>query len=81
MLDKIDTFLNKITMYKVVLYYLIILWIIALILSFFGILSYTPFAMVISLFIILAVAWATNVLFAYVFVVPANLESIYITGF
>ena len=68
-------------MYKVVLYYLIILWVIALMFSFLGILSYTPISMVISLVILLVVAWATNNIFAYVFKVPANTESIYISVF
>src|SRR5665647_423114 len=81
MLNIIDTFLNKITMYKVVLYYLFGLWILALLFSFFGWLPYAPLAMVISLFIILAISYATNAIFAYVFKVPANVESIYITVF
>ena len=81
MLKIIDTFLNKITMYKVVLYYLIILWLIAVVFSFFGLLPYTPIAMAISLGIIVVVAWGANALFAYVFEVPANVESIYITAF
>ena len=81
MLNKIDKILNNITMYKVVLYYLMALWFVALVFSFFGFLPYAPFAMAISLLIILAVAWATNTLFANVFNVPANTESIYITVF
>src|ERR1035437_1678303 len=81
MLKIIDNFLNRTTMYKVVLYYLIILWVIALMFSFLGILSYTPISMVISLVILLVVAWATNNIFAYVFKVPANTESIYISVF
>jgi ferredoxin-NADP reductase len=81
MLNKVDAFLNKITMYKVVLYYLFGLWILALLFSFFGWLPYTPLAMVLSLFIILAISFATNSIFAYVFKVPANVESIYITVF
>lgn len=68
-------------MYKVVLYYLTGLWVIALALSFFGVLPYTPLALAITLGILLAVAWATNALFAYIFEVPANVESIYITTF
>ena len=81
MLKIIDNFLNKITMYKIVLYYLMALWVIALILSFFGILPYTPISMIISLFILFLVSWATNYIFSYVFEVPANVESIYITVF
>ncbi len=68
-------------MYKIVLYYLIILWGVALLFSFLGWLPYAPVGMIVSLGIILAVAWATNTLFAHVFEVPANIESIYITVF
>lgn len=81
MLKIIDNFLNKITMYKVVLYYLIALWMIALILSSLGILPYTPISMIISLSIIFAISWATNNIFSFVFKVPANTESIYISVF
>lgn len=77
----IDTFLNKITMYKIVLYYLIALWVIALGLSFFGLLPYAPVDLALSLGVLLVVAWAANILFANVFEVPANVESIYITVF
>ena len=48
MFKKFDAFLNKTTMYKVVLYYLIILWIIALGFSFFGLLPYAPLTLIIS---------------------------------
>ena len=81
MLKIIDDFLNRTTMYKVVLYYLLALWVIAFVFSFVGILPYTPFSMVISLFILLGVSWATNNIFSYVFEVPANIESIYISVF
>jgi len=81
MLKKIDNFLNKTTMYKTVLYYVMALWICALVLSVFGFLPYTPLSMLISIAILLLTAWATNNIFAYVFEVPANVESIYITVF
>jgi len=81
MLKKIDDFLNKTTMYKTVLYYLMALWIIALIFSFFSWIPFTPVSMVISLAILLFTAWATNNIFSYVFEVPANVESIYISVF
>ena len=77
----IDNFLNKTTMYKVVLYYLMALWAIAFTFSIFGILHFTPASMIVSLVILLAVSWATNNIFAYIFKVPANIESIYISVF
>lgn len=68
-------------MYRVVLYYLMALWLIALTFSFFKFLPYSPFAMIISLIILLFVSYATNYIFSYVFKVPANVESIYISVF
>ena len=68
-------------MYKVVLYYLVILWVIALGFSFLGWLPYSPIAMAISLAVLLGVAWAANFIFSHVFEVPANTDSIYITSF
>jgi len=81
MLKIIDNFLNKTTMYRLVLYYLMALWMVALMLSLFGFLSYTPVSMIISLAILLAISYATNNIFSYVFKIPANVESIYITVF
>ncbi len=68
-------------MYRVVLYYLMALWGIALIFCFLGVLPYPPVSMLISLAILLFTAWATNNIFAYIFKVPANIESIYISVF
>lgn len=81
MLKTIDNFLNKTTMYRVVLYYLIALWVIAFIFSLFHFLPYSPFSMAISLNILLFISWAANYIFSYVFEVPANIESIYISVF
>lgn len=68
-------------MYRVVLYYLMALWLIALIFSFFHFLPYSSIAMIISLIILLAVSYATNYIFSFIFKVPANVESIYISVF
>ena len=81
MLKTIDNFLNKTTMYKTVLFYLMALWVIAFFYSVFGFLAYSPASMIITLLILLATAWATNNIFAYIFKVPANIESIYISVF
>lgn len=76
----IDKFLNSITMYRLVLYYLIVLLIAAAFFSFFGFLSFNPANLVFSTLLILAVCWVTNTLFAKVFAVGPNIESVYITG-
>jgi len=81
MLKKIDSFLNRTTMYKTVLYYLMALWVVAFFLSVFNFLPYTPASMIVSLVILLVISSATNYIFSYVFEVPANFESIYISVF
>lgn len=80
MLNWVDNFLNRITMYRLVLYYLIILLAIAVLLSFFGLLSYSPYGLLFSALVLTGVAWVTNKLFASVFRVAANVESVYITA-
>ncbi len=81
MLSYIDNFLNKITMYRLVLYYLIILIAIAIIFSFLGILPYNPIFFLLGTFFILSVSMVTNVIFAKIFKAPVNAESFYITAF
>ncbi len=76
----IDRILNRTTMYRLVLYYLIGLLVAAVGLSFAGILAYNPYAMLFSTAFILAVSVLTNTIFARVFNVAANVESTYITA-
>lgn len=80
MLKLIDNFLNKITMYRIVLYVLIFFFGTAVVLSIFKFLPYTPLDLTVSLFIILLVSWIANIIFAYVYDAPTNVESIYITA-
>lgn len=75
----IDNFLNNTTMYRLVLYYLLVVLGWASVLSLFGLLSFNIFALLFSTLVMLAVGWVTNKIFAYIFKVPGNLESIYIS--
>jgi ferredoxin-NADP reductase/Na+-translocating ferredoxin:NAD+ oxidoreductase RnfD subunit len=77
----IDDFLNTITMYRLVLDYLIVLLIAASIESFFGLLPLNPANLAFSTLLILATCWLTNTLFAKVFAAIPNVESVYITSF
>ena len=77
----LDNFLNGTTMYRLVLYYLTALWVIALVLSFFGVLPYSPISLIISLIILFTISFITNKSFAYFLKIPANVESIYISVF
>ncbi len=76
----IDGVLNKITMYRLVLYYLIFLLLTALVLGTFGILPYSPLAILFSTFVLVAVSVSVNTIFARVFNVQTNVESVYITA-
>ncbi len=76
----IDRFLDHITMYRLVLYYLIALIVTAFVLGYFGIIAHDPTSIVFSTALILAVCFVANRVFARVFAVPANAESVYITA-
>ena len=80
MIKFIDDFLNRITMYLLVLYYLIGLILAATVLSFFGKLPFAPVPLLYSTLFITIVCWLANTLFAWVFEAPTNLESVYITA-
>lgn len=80
MFTEIDNFLDRITMYRLVLYELIFLAVIAILFGLLGILPYSPGAIVFSASFILFVALLTNGIFAKVYDVPTNVESAYISA-
>ncbi|MDE2312290.1 MAG: RnfABCDGE type electron transport complex subunit D [Patescibacteria group bacterium] len=77
---QIENFLNNITMYRVVLYGLIILLLGALLFSYLRILSFSPAALVFSTLALLAFNWLANFLCAKFLRLPVNAESVYITA-
>lgn len=76
----IDSLLNRITMYRLVLYYLIVLVIAAIIFAAFGLLPYSPWAILTSGALATLVCWIANGLFAKIFKAAPNVESVYITA-
>ena len=80
MISYIDNQLNKITMYRLVLYYLIFLLGAAVLFSAAGLLAYDVFALLLSISFLLAVCWIANRIFSRTFGVPANVESVYISA-
>lgn len=76
----IDDFLNRITMYRLVLYYVIGLLAVALIFSIAGLLPFSPLALLFSVAFLTTVCYITNVVFAWAFDAPTNVESVYITA-
>ncbi|MFY9228162.1 MAG: FAD-dependent oxidoreductase [Candidatus Microsaccharimonas sp.] len=77
----IDSLLNRFSMYKVLSITLTSLWVIALIFSFFGIISYSPLAMVASIGVLGTVVFLASLLFGLLFGVKVHTESSYITAF
>ncbi len=79
-MEIIDSFLNKITMYKLTLYYLIALISYAIVLSFFNLLPFKPFDIIVSTIVLVNVSLITNYIFAKLFNAVTNVESVYITS-
>lgn len=79
-MQKIDNLLNKITMYKVVMYVLCFIFISAIVLSYFDKLAFEPQALIYSAGILLVVSLLTNEIFSRTFKVDTNSESVYITA-
>ncbi len=75
-----DSLLNKLTMYQLVLYGLIVLAAYSLVLSFFGVLSYSILSLIVSLSVVLISCFITNFLFARIFHITPNKESYLITA-
>lgn len=67
-------------MYRLLLYYLIGLLIMAFIFSIFKILPFNPFELLVSVSFITFVCWVTNKIFSKVFNAPTNIESVYISA-
>ncbi len=76
----IDYYLNRITMYRLVFYVLIVFLAAAVVYGFFGMVPFNPLAIIESTLILVIVSWITNYIFAKVFETPANVESVYITA-
>ena len=76
----IDKFLNKITMYRLMVYVLGIYAGLSIVFAFLNRLPFSPTALVVSFCIILASAYATDRGFGKLFGVPTNMESSLITS-
>ena len=80
MIKFVDHWLNRITMYRLVLYYLIVLLGAGIVLSFMHVLRYDPIAMLVSIGFLVAVCGVTNWVFARAFGATTNVESAYISA-
>lgn len=80
MLRLIDSLLDRITMYRLLLYYLIFLLAVAFLLSEAGSLHYSAYSVAFSAVYLTAVCWISSAVFAYDFDAPTNTESSLITA-
>ena len=80
MITRIDTLLDRITMYRLVLYVLLGLLGIATMLAFVKLLPFAPLALLLSTAFLVVMCWAMNTILARVFAVPTNVESSIITA-
>ena len=79
-LNLIDYVLDRVTMYRLALYYLIAILLVAVGLAWAGMLPYTAGSIIESTAFLLAICVASNVVFSFVFEAPTNIESSYITA-
>jgi len=80
MMCSIDHILNRITMYRLVLYYAAGLLAVAFLLGFARMAPEDPTALVFSMVLIIGTCWVTNGLYCEFLRVPANAESFIITA-
>lgn len=80
MMRAIDNLLNKVTMYRLVLYELMFLLGAAGVLGYFGLLPFGPLYLAYSVALIFGFCWLTNRAFAFFFDAPYNPESTWITA-
>ena len=80
MMTAIDYVLDRITMYRLVLYVLVAMIVVATGLAYFKLLSFSPIALLASTAFLILMCWAMNTVFAYIFKIPTNIESATITA-
>lgn len=80
MLNVVDSYLNKTTMYRVVLYGLSLLVFQSIILSFFNVLQFDYIWLIASISVISIFAYVTKISLSWSFKVPTNYESSAITA-
>lgn len=76
----VDDFLNKTTMYRLLIYYLGGLLLVAFVVSLSGGLGFSAPALLISTAVLLVACWAINRVLAFIFNAPVNHESSIITA-
>lgn len=81
LLKPIDAILDRITMYRLVLYVLTALVLASVVEGALGILSYSPVAILLSVVLATASGWAVNEIGARIVRAATSVESVYVTAF
>src|SRR5687768_16300823 len=76
----LDRFINRITMYRLVLWTLLVLAVISIILAVFGVVQHDPFAMLFGGLTLIVCSVLGNAAFAYMFGLRRNSDSALITA-
>ena len=76
----IDDFIDRITMYRLLLYYLVLLLCVAMLFGAVGWLSYSPYSIAVSAILFVGICYAVNYVFAKLYNAPTNTESSLLTG-
>lgn len=79
-MKRIDEIIDGFTIYRVTLYGLLFLTVVAFFYSFFGLVVSSPLNLLTSLILIVGTCYLTNKFFAKIFSVPTNNESFFITA-
>lgn len=79
-MEIIDSFLNRTTMYRLTLYYLIVLVAAAFIFCVLGIINQNALDILFCTFIALTVGYFSNIIFSKIFHAVTNIESVFITA-
>jgi len=79
-MNYIDNLINRITMYRLLIYYLCGLLLVAMFFGAIGTLAYPPQMILLSASITVGICYAANYMFAKIYEAPSNTESALITG-
>lgn len=80
MLNLIDRYLDGFTMYKVVLYGLLVVAVLAICFGFVGLLPFKGYQLTLSLVLLFSACFGANFILSKLLRIPSNSESSYITG-
>lgn len=76
----IDLLIDRITMYRLILYFLVFIIIVSMFLGAIGSLPFSPYSIVISTLLFVGICFSVNYAFAKIYDAPTNWESSIITG-